>query len=260
MANVAHKEMVPMKRFLTVLIAFLLSVPAYGQVNIVTVPGTSNVTVGSEFDVIVQVQAGAQQVDAAASFINFDPAKLQVVSITAGGTLPVPLQSTHDNSAGTLGYSAGTFSSFPTGTFTLCTIRFSAIATTSGATLAFNAIDPRKTDALRAGASVLSSATNGSVVASAATSPTEEPTATPTETIEATHTPTNTSTPTESPTPTATVELEPCPGDCDRDGQVSAAEVLQVIYSALDDHSAPCLDGNGDGVLTVEDVVLAGCE
>jgi len=235
-------------------IILLLSVPAYGQVNIVTVPGTSNVTVGSEFDVVVQVQAGAQQVDTAQAYLNFDPAKVQVVSITAGSALAVPVQSTHDNGAGTLGYAAFTLSAFPTGTFTLCTVRFSA--TTTGTTsLTFNAVDPRKTDVFR-GVSVLSSATNGSVVAAAATSPT----ATHTETIEATHAPTNTSTPTATPTPTATVELEPCPGDCDRDGRVSAAEVLQVIYSALDDHVAPCLDGNGDGVVTVEDAVLAGCE
>jgi hypothetical protein len=185
-------------------------------------PSTSNVAPGDQFNVVVRVVAGAQEVDAAQAYLDFDPAVLQVVSITAGTSLPIPLQSTYNNSAGTLGYAAFTLSSFPTSTFTLCTVRFSASAPSPSSALTFHGINPRLTGAARAGVSILDTATGGSVVVTSATAtatlagtsgPTPTPTApaatTPTLTAMATATSNSTSTPTQTATPSTSPAAPP---------------------------------------------------
>ena len=85
---------------------------------------TSNVTV------TVQAQTGTQQIDAAEVHIDYDPAVLQVVSLTPITTdLGVELiAATFDNSAGTIDYGAGTFSAFPSGDIDVLDIEFQIVA------------------------------------------------------------------------------------------------------------------------------------
>ena len=152
-----------------------------GPGNTVTLalsPSTSNATVGQNFMVTIQVQSGVQLVDGAAAYLNFDPTILQVVSIQAGSSLPVPIQSQFNNTLGTLDFAAGTFSSFPSGTFTLAVVTFSPTTTTAGTTLAFNLTPPRQSDVTFGGHSVLTTLPQSGTVIVTAPTATPSPTAT----------------------------------------------------------------------------------
>lgn len=128
-------------------------------------PASKTVNVGDSFDLSVEVRAGAQPVDAAAAYLNFDPAKLEVVSLTGGTTLPTELEKTYDNSAGTINYAAGKLGGpYPSGTFTVLTATFHAKTATTGTTVSFNSTVPRQSDVTFAGASVLGSTIPGSVI------------------------------------------------------------------------------------------------
>jgi hypothetical protein len=175
----------------------------------------STVGIHESFQVTLRVQAGTQLVDGAAASLNFDPSVLQVLSISAGSTLPVTIVSSFDNDTGTLDYAAGTFSNFPSGTFTLATVTFTAVATTTNTSLVFSTTPPRQSDTTYAGASVLGSTVPATLTVnelSPTATPTSTPTAAPTDTStmapteSATLTPTPTATPTDTPadTPTAT--------------------------------------------------------
>jgi len=127
------------------------------------VPTQTVVALGSQFSVALQVQAGGQLVDGATASLDFNPAVLQVVSISPGSALPVPIQSHFDNTTGTLDYSAGTVSSFPTGNFTLVTVQFSALAVATNSPLNFHIVAPRRSDVTFGGTSVLGGTANGTV-------------------------------------------------------------------------------------------------
>lgn len=188
------------------------------SVVLAVVPPTTTTGVGQTFMVTIQVQAGAQTVDGASAYINFDPTILQVVGgvggITGGGVLPLEIEKSVNNTTGIVNYTAGVSlpptPPFPTGTFTLLTINFSATNSTGpgGTPLAFNATDPRKSDVTFGGASVFLQAQGGTVNVAAAT-----PTITQTSTITPTNTntPTNTrtNTPTNTPLPTGTPSMSP---------------------------------------------------
>lgn len=126
-------------------------------------PANTTVAVGQTFDLTLEVRAGTSTVDGAAAFLNFDPAVLQVVSVTAGGALPVPIMNQFDNTTGSLDYSAGTFSGFPSGTFTLATVRFSAVGVGSAALVMFNSTPPRRSDVTFGGVSLLGILLHGTV-------------------------------------------------------------------------------------------------
>ncbi len=70
--------------------------------------------------------AGIRRVDTAQVYLEFDPAKLQVESISSGVRLEYPLLSNWDNGLGTVLYAAGTLNSPAESPFTLCTVRFRA--------------------------------------------------------------------------------------------------------------------------------------
>ncbi len=138
-----------------------------GNVALVISPASVSTNQGTLFDVTVQVQAGAAFVDGAAAFVDFDPTKLQAVNITGGGELPDGLTIRADNSVGELDFAAGNLGGYPTGTFTLATIKFRALA--QGTTpLVFGSRQPRNTDATYGGASVIGSATGAQVSVGAA--------------------------------------------------------------------------------------------
>ena len=113
---------------------------------------------GEIFSIKIQVQAGAQQVDGAQINLDFDPAILNVVSLTPGSTLSVPIKGPkYDNDVGTIDYAAGVFSNFPSGMFDLLTITFEVVdlRTTS---LGYSSFFPRKTDVTFGGLGILGTA------------------------------------------------------------------------------------------------------
>jgi hypothetical protein len=93
-------------------------------VDLVLLPASPVVMTNTSFDVTVQAQCNGQPVAGISAFLNFDPAYLEVESITPGNTFTITLQNTFDNEAGRVDYSAGKTSDFPTGTFTLATVHF----------------------------------------------------------------------------------------------------------------------------------------
>ncbi len=81
--------------------------------------------------------------------------------------------------------------------------------------------------------------------------PTETPTPSPTPSID---------TPTATPSPTDSIPAPACVGDCDRDGEVTIAELLQMVNIALDRTAvATCAvaDANDDGAVTIEELLMA---
>ncbi len=209
-------------------------------VQLVITPGTVSTTVGASFDLVVQVQAGTDQVDTAAAYLDFDHTVLQVTALTAGTALPVVVTNTYDNSAGTAGFAAATFSGFPTGTFTLVTAHFTAIAVGTSA-IDFHLANPRMSGIAFGGASIMSSVVDGSVTVGAAA---------------ATPTPTATSPPAATPT---TAPAPACAGDCDGNNLVTideAATCTSIGNGALPLSDCPACDANGDGEVTAADLIV----
>jgi len=135
-----------------------------GPVVLAIVPTTTTVGVGQIFNVAVQVQAGAQFVNGAAAYLNFNPAYLQVISLNSGTMLPDVLQNTYNNSTGQINFAAGDLNlPNPSGTFTLVAITFTAVGATTGTAITFNGAATRKSDATLGGASVLDHTEGGTV-------------------------------------------------------------------------------------------------
>jgi hypothetical protein len=109
---------------------------AAGSVVMAVVPSLTEVDVGDMFEIVVEIQAGGQLVDSGNAYLNFDPTIMQVEELVSGGVLPIALGSWEfDNTAGTIDFAAGTFSSFPSGTFNLVTVRMTALASSAGSAL-----------------------------------------------------------------------------------------------------------------------------
>jgi hypothetical protein len=127
-----------------------------GLVNLVLTTTASTIVVGEDFDVVIEAHSGSQAVVGLAAYLNFDSTKLSVVDmdiaaggvqITGGMTLGEPFQNSVDNTSGHVNFSAGLLGGpYPSGTFTVATIRFHALAATSPNTaLSFSASGPRQT-------------------------------------------------------------------------------------------------------------------
>lgn len=132
------------------------------------VPATVQAVPAQVFTLDVQVQSGTQPVDGASAYLNFDPTLLQVNSVTSGGTLPLVLQNAYDNTAGTVDFAAGTFSNFPSGTFSLVQVEFEVLQRGTSSVV-FNTILPRKSDVTYGGASVLTGVNDASIAVPTAT-------------------------------------------------------------------------------------------
>ncbi|MCL0069867.1 hypothetical protein M1N85_04105, partial [Dehalococcoidia bacterium] len=125
-------------------------------VDLHLLPPDQTVKVGDTFDITIEARCGVQKVHAISAFLDFDPIHLEVVSITAGATLDVPLLSDWDNAAGTVDYSAGKMvAPFPYGTFDVAVVTFRAIAPTDSTAITFSHVSPRETAAVFGGVSVL---------------------------------------------------------------------------------------------------------
>jgi hypothetical protein len=126
-------------------------------------PITQSTTLGQNFNVSIKLRAGTQPIDGAAVYLNFNPSYLQVVSISAGSSLPMVIQNSFDNATGQVNFVAGALSNFPTNTFTLATVTFKALAQTAYTSVTFSNVFPRGSDVTFGGSSVLNSLGNGSV-------------------------------------------------------------------------------------------------
>jgi stage V sporulation protein SpoVS len=135
------------------------------SVNMSIVPASHTAVVNETFTVNISL-SGPDSVRGASAYVNFDKTKLQVQSITPGTALDTVLQNEYDNVAGAINYSAGKLTgTLPTGTFTLATIQFKALAVTSTPTpLTFVSTPGRVTDVITTGSvSVLGTLTGGQI-------------------------------------------------------------------------------------------------
>lgn len=121
-------------------------------------PEADTVAVGRQFQLHILVQSGeSNPVDAVQVYLVFDPARFAAISLTAGPTLEVPLQSNVDNVLGRLDYAAGTLGNAVTVPFTLATVTFRALSPTGppGTYITFAALQsPRQTKAIAGGANI----------------------------------------------------------------------------------------------------------
>ncbi|MBI1299304.1 hypothetical protein GC175_30605 [bacterium] len=139
-----------------------VNAPAQGAVLKLS-PATGNLTPGATFDVDIVVEAGSLQVDGAAAYLNFNPQYLEVVSVTPGTTFNPPLRNEFDNGAGEVNFAAGIFDSFPSGTFTLATVKFRGVGTALGTGISFNTQLPRASAVTFGGENLLISTQPASV-------------------------------------------------------------------------------------------------
>jgi hypothetical protein len=140
LANLIISSNDPDEAQVTVPVAMNVTQP--GGVTMVVDPASRNAAVGEIFTLDLKIQAGSQLVDAADAYLSFDRTKLRVVdpagnetnSIIPGTALGLILQNTADNATGRVTFSAGRQfgSPAPSGSFTLATIRFKAMAETGG--------------------------------------------------------------------------------------------------------------------------------
>ena len=144
--------------------------PPSGDVTIALSPASHVVGVGQTFVVQISVATGSQPVDAAQAVLTFDPAYLAVVdaggnpatSITPGSAFNYNLANTANNTTGQIEYVDGQLGGDPIhGTFVLASIRFKALAATTGTPVRFVLTPPRQTKLTLAGDNVLDAANDG---------------------------------------------------------------------------------------------------
>jgi len=110
--------------------------------------------VDSSFDVAIQASAGPQPVRGMDVYLDFDPAKLEVidqddsqegVQISPAGAFGVILQNSVDNAAGRIAFSAGSQENLPSWDFAVTAIRFKAKAATETTTAVTFSTSPERT-------------------------------------------------------------------------------------------------------------------
>lgn len=125
-----------------------MAVSAWAQPTLEFVPATQNVdlNIGNTFSATIRVN-GTGLVDAAEVHLTFDETVLQVTGLTAGSSLPVPIQApVFDNnvSPGTIDYAAIIFSTDVPAGFDFLTIDFQVIGTSSPTVVDFDGALPSK--------------------------------------------------------------------------------------------------------------------
>jgi len=154
------------------LLFMLFTVKVSAQANYSLFPATTTVSIGQTFTTEVRVdlnQGTNTEVDVAEAYLNFDPAYLEVVSITGGTSFNLVAVNNSSNTAGTADYAAGTTAPPVTTDFTLYTVTFRAKALPPGGTtsITFNTALPRQTNAFRTGNSVLGTMTGATITIAA---------------------------------------------------------------------------------------------
>ncbi|MFH1085525.1 MAG: hypothetical protein V1772_07165, partial [Chloroflexota bacterium] len=143
--------------------------PRSAEVVLRVAPGASRVRVGQVFDVVLELDAGAQPVDDVYACLNYDPHALTVVDsavnptddVTPGTAWLLILVNSVDNATGQISF--GARGSGTAGRFAVATVRFKALATAAASALNWNLAEPRDTGAGYRGESVLGATENGSV-------------------------------------------------------------------------------------------------
>ncbi|WP_036155683.1 immunoglobulin-like domain-containing protein [Maribacter forsetii] len=109
---------------------FISSLSLCGQSELSITPSISNVSVGDNFDLIVEVNNATSPIDVAEGYLTFNNSVLQVTNIELESTLISSFQGPpiSNNNLGTISYLLAAFSSPPSGDFNLLTISFIAIA------------------------------------------------------------------------------------------------------------------------------------
>jgi predicted secreted protein len=136
---------------------------APGYAVLALAPTTQTVALGQTVSVAIRVRTN-QPVDGAAAFIDFDPTKLRVASITAGTGLPIVVQNQFDNGQGRVSFAAGALTlPYPSSDFVLATVVFTATGATSSTPLTFAHTNPWASDITLNGNSVLAAREPASV-------------------------------------------------------------------------------------------------
>ena len=151
-----------------VLLLLLSGFFVQAQADLLLSPSNSNVTVGEEITVVVQVDAGAQEIDGIEAYLNFDPAYITVNSLEYNATaeLPTLIISPTVDPTGEINVASGLLGGGSvSGTFDYLTINLTATAAgTTTIDFAFEqGTSNRKTEVSRIGQPVLGTAT-GSVL------------------------------------------------------------------------------------------------
>jgi|GEM_PF-2195744 len=111
---------------------------------------------GETFEVRVQIDSAGEPIDAAALALNFDPARLQVESVTVGESFPLILANQYDNARGMIDLAVGSFTPVPDTRIIAATLRFRALASASETVIDFAASDGlRENNLTAAGTAVL---------------------------------------------------------------------------------------------------------
>ncbi|MBW4438447.1 MAG: LysM peptidoglycan-binding domain-containing protein [Pleurocapsa minor GSE-CHR-MK-17-07R] len=154
-------------------IALAVFVPsaAAQTVTLALTPGSTTVNVGDTFNISVQLSTGTLPVDGAEVNLAFDPAVLQVNSVTASTFTINLIGPSFSNGAGTITYTGGSLSGFPSGTFNILNISFSAIAASAGTSVSVGG----GTQVTSGGSFVLSGSSGASVVVNNPVAPTDTP-------------------------------------------------------------------------------------
>lgn len=117
---------------------------AFGATNadLVLSPASQTVVVNSNFNVDIMMQTNGEQVAGMQVYLNFDPSKLAVNSITMAttwnGNQVTSLENTFDNINGRIGIAGVTLGTTTSGNFTVATINFLAEAAAINSGITFN--------------------------------------------------------------------------------------------------------------------------
>lgn len=130
------------------------STKAQNNVDVLLSPPTQVLYAGDSFTVAVQIQAGTETLDSANAYLNFDPAKLKVITMTPGTTLPDAISSAYNNDLGQIDYTATLSAATASGTFDLVSIQFQAMAESSATAITFSQSTTRETTVALAATSI----------------------------------------------------------------------------------------------------------
>lgn len=155
-----------------------MSVFAQNQANVAFNPSTLSVVTGESFVVDVRVQVTSGSVDFAQIHFNFDNTKLAVTSVTRPSTAIFPNEFVFVqpvatiNANGQVNYAAGTSSNFPTTSFTILSVTFTALQTgTTPLTFRRPPTGNPVTNVIRSGLSIITGVTNASITITSCANP-----------------------------------------------------------------------------------------
>lgn len=105
-------------------------------------PGWKSVVINDTFWVNVYLDTFGQEIDGAQVYVDYDPTYLTALDVWNGTTLDSGIHADY-SVPGQVDYAAGKISGTASGYFTVCRIRFRAIALTTGTPLTFHNADSR---------------------------------------------------------------------------------------------------------------------